>query len=69
MKFAEISQKTDTELQSLLADRRKEVGQARIDLRTKQVSNVKQIIAHKKIIARVLTIQRQRALTKEEANG
>lgn len=69
MKIKEITQKTDKELMTLLIDSRKKLAEAKVDLRTKQVSNVKEIMALRKTIARVLTVQRERELTKEEANG
>ncbi len=69
MKLSEIMQKSDKELATVLAEQRKQLSQGLMDLRTRQVSNVKQAAAHKKTIARILTVQRQRELTKEEANG
>jgi ribosomal protein L29 len=71
MKFQDITKKTDKELTALLADTRKQLLQASMDMRTKQVKNVKQIAALKTTIARALTEQRQRELThvKEENNG
>ncbi len=69
MKVKEITQKTDKELMTLLIDSRKKLADAKVELRTKQVSNVKEILALRKTIARVLTVQRERELTKEEANG
>lgn len=69
MKIADITQKTDKELMTLLIDSRKKLADAKVELRTKQVSNVKEILALRKTIARVLTVQRERELSKEEANG
>ena len=69
MKIADINQKTDKELVTLLIDSRKKLADAKVELRTKQISNVKEIMALRKTIARVLTVQRERELTKEEANG
>ncbi|TAK89642.1 50S ribosomal protein L29 [Patescibacteria group bacterium] len=70
MKYKDLTAKSDKELQNLLQDTRKELAQAAQDLRVKQVSNVKQIRAHKKTVARVLTLQQQRLLQhKEEAHG
>lgn len=62
MKFAEITQKSDAELATLLADSRKQLAQLAIDSRTKQVANVKQIHAVKRTVARTLTLQRQRQI-------
>jgi ribosomal protein L29 len=67
MKYADIIQKTDKELTALLAEQRKQLGQARIDMRTKQVANVKQIAVHKTAIAQMLTAQRQRQLQANQA--
>lgn len=69
MKIADINQKTDQELTTLLIDSRKKLADAMVELRTKQISNVKEIMALRKTIARVLTVQRERELSKEEANG
>lgn len=69
MKIADINQKTDKELMTLLIDSRKKLADAKVELRTKQISNVKEIMALRKTIARVLTVQRERELSKEEANG
>lgn len=69
MKIAEINQKTDKELQALLDESRKKLAEARLELRTKQVSNVKQVKALRKTIAQVLTVQSAKQATKEEANG
>ena len=68
MKHSEIIQKNDKELGILLADTRKQLSQLSIDMRTKQVPNIKQAHALKKTIARVLTVQRERQ-NKEEANN
>jgi large subunit ribosomal protein L29 len=69
MKFKDITQKTDKELVTMLTDTRKQLAEAKVDMKTKQVSNVKQIQALKKTVARVLTVQREREFTKEETNG
>jgi len=63
MKMTDITQKTDAELTTLLAENRKSLAQLAIDTRTKQVADVKQIQAVKKTIARTLTLQRARQLT------
>ncbi len=68
MKIADIIQKTDAELATLLADNRKNLAQLAIDTRTKQVPNVKQAHALKKTIARTLTVQRLRQLNEEDTN-
>ncbi len=63
-KMNDLTQKTDVELAALLADSRKQVVQLAIDMRTKQVANVKQMHGLKRTIARVLTLQRERDLVK-----
>ena len=68
MKHKDITQKSDKELQTLLSDKRKELGQLAIDMKTKQIPNTKQVRSIKKTIARTLTVQRERQL-KEENNG
>lgn len=56
MKTKELRNKTDKELVKNLVELREKLVNAHIDLRTKEVKNVKQIKAIKKDIARVLTI-------------
>lgn len=68
MKPADIMQKTDQELATLLTDTQKQLGQLTLEMRTKQTKNVKQIWALKRTRARVLTAQRVREL-KEQTNG
>jgi ribosomal protein L29 len=67
MKLTEITNKTDQELHDFITSERKALEQAVIDSRTKEVKNVKALAAHKKSIARALTIAREREITKEEA--
>ena len=67
MKLQDITKKTDQELTDLIASERKALEQAVIDSRTKEVKNVKALAAHKKAIARALTIARERQIAKEEA--
>lgn len=69
MKTTDVRQKSDAELQTLLADSRKQLAQLAIDNRTKQSGNVKQIAALKRTIARTLTIHRERELEQEENHG
>lgn len=67
MKLQDITKKTDQELTDLIAAERKALEQAVIDSRTKEVKNVKALAAHKKAIARALTITREREIAKQEA--
>lgn len=70
MKYKEISTKTDKELTVLLADSRKKLAEALIEMRTKQVSNVKAIAGIKKTIARAETALKEKDLKlTEESNG
>ena len=68
MKLKDIVAKTDTELQTLVADSRKAIAALAIEMRTKEVKGVKQIAAHKRIVARTLTVLRQRELTAQGDN-
>ena len=69
LKFKEIAAKSDKELQTMIDDNRKKLAQARIDMRTKQVKNVKEIHSLKLSLAQALTAQRQKLDAKEENNG
>lgn len=63
MKLAQIVEQSDKELEQLLKTSRESLAEAMVQLRTQKVPNVKQIAGIKKTIARVQTIERQRALT------
>jgi ribosomal protein L29 len=67
MKLQDITKKTDQELAELIRSERTALAQAVIDSRTKEVKGVKILAAHKKTIARALTIARERSLAQEEA--
>lgn len=67
MKLQDITKKTDQELRDFVSSERKALEQAVIDSRTKEVKNVKALAAHKKAIARALTISREREIAQEEA--
>lgn len=60
MKLADIVQKSDKELMTLIDQTRSELAQAIVDSRTKESKNVKAILAVRKQLARTLTIARQR---------
>ncbi len=68
MKLKDIVAKSDKELHDLVADSRKAIAALAIDMRTKEVTGVKQIAAHKRIVARSLTVLRQRELTAQGEN-
>jgi ribosomal protein L29 len=67
MKLQEITKKTDQELTDALKAEQAALAKAVIESRTKEVRGVKILAAHKKTIARILTIQREREITKMEA--
>ncbi len=66
MKAKELRSKTDKELAKQLTDLREKLVDAHIDMRTKEVKDVKQIKAIKKDIARVLTIRSESERAKTE---
>ncbi len=66
MKTAEIVQKTDKELVTILTDQQAKLAELRVDYRIKQVSNIKELAAVRKTVARIKTIMRERAITAEE---
>ena len=66
MKLQDITTKTDAELATLLTTTRQELANAVVDSRTKEDKNTKRQAALKLTIARVMTINRQRELTKLE---
>lgn len=62
MKFTEITNRSDAELKTLVAEQRRALRDAIIEARTKEVKNVKAQAALKRTIARALTVQRQREI-------
>jgi ribosomal protein L29 len=67
IKLSELTSKSDHELNTFITTERSALAQAIIDSRTKEVKGVKILHAHKKTIARALTIQRERQIAGEEA--
>lgn len=67
MKITDIVQKSDKELTTMLAEQQAKLAELRVDYRVEQVSNIKEIAAVRKTIARIHTIARERAITAEEA--
>lgn len=67
IKIAEISKKTDKELEQFITEQRAALAQAIVDSRTKEVKQVKIEAAHKRAIARALTVAREREIAKMEA--
>jgi ribosomal protein L29 len=68
IKITEITKKSDQELTQLIVAEQAAVAAAVIESRTKEVKGVKIQSAHKKTIARALTIARERAIAKLEAS-
>ncbi|HSX41557.1 MAG TPA: 50S ribosomal protein L29 [Candidatus Saccharimonadales bacterium] len=70
MKYQELASKSDKELNTLLSDTRKQLADELVNIRTKQVANVKAIQKLKKTIARAETARRAKELKlTEESNG
>lgn len=67
MKLAEITTKNDQELATLVVDLRAQIAAATIELRTKEVKNVKVIAGLKHNLAQALTLVREREISREEA--
>ena len=68
IKITEITSKTDQELAAFIAAEQAALANAILESRTKEVKGVKIQSAHKKTIARALTISRERAIAKMEAS-
>jgi ribosomal protein L29 len=68
IKLQEITKKTDQELAEFISAERAALAKAIIDSRTKEIKGVKILAAHKKTIARGMTIARERAIAKMEAS-
>lgn len=64
MKATELRQKNDAELAKELLDLRKEQFSLRMQLATQQLNNTSQLGKVRKSIARVKTIQREKAAAK-----
>ena len=67
IKLAEISKKTDKELEQFITEQRAALAQAIVDSRTKEIKQVKIQAAHKRAIARALTVAREREIAQMEA--
>jgi ribosomal protein L29 len=66
VKLRDITAKNDHELADLIRTERDAYSKAVVDSRTKETKNVKQLHAHKRVIAQALTIARERAIAKLE---
>lgn len=60
MNSAELKEKTEKELETLLVDARSAVRHARFKVAFKQLKNVRELRVQKRLIARIVTILRQR---------
>jgi ribosomal protein L29 len=60
MKIAELREKTDVELDRLLAENRDKVRDLRFKVAARQISDVRDIREAKKNVARILTEKRSR---------
>jgi len=60
MKLTELKQKSKQELQRILEDDRKKLGQLRFDLSAGKVKNVKEVHNIKKEIARILSLIKEK---------
>lgn len=70
MKAKELIQKSDKELAELILDLRNKIVQAHIDLKSKEVKNVRQVRIHKRDLARALTVYNERQIKElEKENG
>lgn len=69
IKIADITKKTDKELNDFIIAEQAALAAAIIDSRTKEVKGVKIQAGHKKTIARALTIRREREIAKMEASA
>ncbi len=63
MEIKELREKTDVELDRLLADLRNKTREHRFRIAAKQLTDVRDVRDVKKTIARILTLKRQRKET------
>ncbi len=69
MKASEIRQMTPGEVDELLVDRLEELSNLRIQLVTQQLDNPLQVKSVRRDIARIRTVQRERAEESNAATG
>lgn len=60
MKISELREKTDVELDRLLADSRDKVRDLRFKVAARQLSDVRDIREARKLVAQILTVKRSR---------
>ena len=61
MDIGEVRKLSDTELETALKEAKQDLWQARFALSTRQLKDYSQIPATRRTIARILTVQRERA--------
>ncbi|MEI7818874.1 MAG: 50S ribosomal protein L29 [bacterium] len=70
MKPAELRTKKPAELDVMMEDIKAQLANAHVELKTKEVKNVREIRKFKRTIARIMTIQSERELAElEQTNG
>ncbi len=60
MKISELRTKTESEIKKILQDNRERMRQLRFDLASGKVKNIREIRKVKKIIAKSLTVAKER---------
>jgi large subunit ribosomal protein L29 len=60
MKIMELREKTDQELQRMLAEQRNKVRDLRFKVAARQLADIRDVREAKKAIARILTVMRSR---------
>ena len=60
MKISELREKTDVELDRLLADSRDKVRDLRFKVAARQLADVRDIREARKLVAQILTVKRSR---------
>lgn len=66
MELKEIRKKSDEELKKLLAEQREKLREMRFKVASRQYKSVRDVRKTKQLIARVLTIQKQRLSSPKE---
>ena len=71
MKVKEIAGKSETELKSLLKEKRKELFNLNLDNKQNKLKNTRSLFNTRKEVARILTLMREQELAKpkEEAKA
>jgi large subunit ribosomal protein L29 len=69
IEFAQIRKMTDRELEDALKQAKQDLWSARFALQTRQLASTSTIPQHRRTIARILTVQRERELAGTAAGG